>query len=205
MPWYASLLWAQNATPNAPSSFWVVDFLVAAATLAVSFFLGSYLGKKLRMSDHGWKIGLIFFTLLASIVVLLMGPPLKLGIDLSGGAILVYEVDQSRKTSEQPVDMDKLIAAISQRVNPGGQKEVTIRKYGVEQVEIIVPEKDEAEVRRIEDIITRAGNLEFRILADVHDNKELIERAAGRTVEAADFRRLGRASPCVVGAGQARR
>jgi len=65
---------------------------------------------------------------------------LKLGIDLSGGVILVYEVDQSKKKPGESVDMDKLVAAVSRRVNPGGQKEVAIRKYGVEQIEIIVPE-----------------------------------------------------------------
>ena len=110
------------------------------ATIAVSFFLGGYLGKKLRMPDHGWKIGICLFSLLASAVVVLMGPPLKLGIDLSGGVILVYEVDQTTKKPGEIVDMDKLVAAVSRRVNPGGQKEVTIRKYGVEQIEIIVPE-----------------------------------------------------------------
>ena len=74
---------------------------MAVATLSVSFFLGGYLGKKLRMHDHGWKIGLCLFTLLASVVVLLMGPPLKLGVDLSGGVILVYEVDQSNKIRDR--------------------------------------------------------------------------------------------------------
>ena len=76
---------------------WYVHLLVAVATLAVSFFLGGYLGKKLRMPDHGWKIGLCLFSLLASVAVLLMGPPLKLGVDLSGGVILVYEVDQTQE------------------------------------------------------------------------------------------------------------
>ena len=83
-----------------------------------------------------------------------MGPPLKLGIDLSGGVILVYEVDQTKKKPGEVVDMDKLVAAVGRRVNPGGQKEVTIRKYGVEQIEIIVPEVEEAEVQRIERIIS---------------------------------------------------
>ena len=76
-----------------------VDILVALATLVVPFFLGGYLGKKLRMPEHGWKIGLCLFTLLASIVVLLLGPPLKWGVDLRGGVILVYEIDKS-KTAE---------------------------------------------------------------------------------------------------------
>ena len=47
----------------------------------------------------------------------------------------------------ETVDMDKLIAAVTRRVNPGGQKEVTIRKYGAEEIEIIVPEVNEVEVR----------------------------------------------------------
>ena len=76
---------------------WFVHLLVAVGTLAVSFFLGGYLGKKLRMPDHGWKIGLCLFSLLASVAILLMGPPFKLGVDLSGGVILVYEVDQRRR------------------------------------------------------------------------------------------------------------
>ncbi len=179
MPWYASLLWAQNATPADSSVYWVINAFIALATIVVSVFLGGYLGKKLRMAEHGWKISLCLFTLLASIAVLLFGPPLKLGIDLRGGAILVYGVEQSSEKAGEPIDMDKLIKAISQRVNPGGQKEVTIRKYGEGEVEIVVPAENEAEVSRIEDIITRAGTLEFRILADRHNSADaaLIERA----------------------------
>jgi SecD/SecF fusion protein len=135
------------------------------------------LGRKLRMPDHGWKIGVCLFSAAASIVILLMGPPLKLGIDLSGGVILVYEVDQTKKKPGESVDMDKLVAAVSRRVNPGGQKEVTIRKYGVEQIEIIIPEVDKPEVERIKNIISKTGNLEFRILANQRDDKDLIERA----------------------------
>ena len=174
MSWYVDPLLAQAGNFGIP---WYVHLFAAVAVLAVSFFLGEYLGKKLRMPDHGWKIGICLLSMLASVVILLMGPPLKKGVDLSGGAILVYEVDQTKKTPDQTIDMDKLIAAISRRVNPGGQKEVTIRKYGVEQVEVIVPEVNDAEVQRIERVISTTGNLEFRILANTRDNKELIEIA----------------------------
>lgn len=160
---------------------WYIHLLVAVATLAVSFFLGGYLGKKLRMYDHGWKISVCLFALLASVVVVLMGPPFKLGVDLSGGVILVYEVDQAKKADPNRAlnsgEMDKLVAAVARRVNPGGQKEVTIRKYGTEQIEIIIPEVDEAGVQRIERIISRAGNLEFRILANDRHDKAIIEQA----------------------------
>jgi SecD/SecF fusion protein len=177
MPWHATSLLAQVAPQQQASSLWYVNLLVAVGTLAASFFLGGYFGKKLRMPEHGWKIGLCLFTLLATVAVLLMGPKIKLGIDLSGGAILVYQVDPMQKKAGETVDMDKLIAAVARRVNPGGQKEVNIRKYGVEQIEVVIPEKEEAEVARIKRIISTTGNLQFRILANNRDNKELIERA----------------------------
>ena len=150
MSWYAISLFAAEAGKTS-SMHWSVYLLVALFVLVAPFFLGEYLGKKFRMPDHGWKIGLCLFTLVASVAILILGPPLKKGVDLSGGVILVYEVDQTQKKPDQPVDMmDKLVAAVQRRVNPGGQKEVTIRKYGVDQVEVIVPEVDDAEVQRIE-------------------------------------------------------
>lgn len=177
MPSYMNLLFAQTAAPDNASIPWYVNLLLAVGVVAISFFLGGYLGKKLRMYDHGWKIGLCLFSLLASVLILATGPAFKLGVDLSGGAILVYEVDKSKQTTDTPVDMDKLIASISRRVNPGGQKEVTIRKYGDEQVEIIVPEKERSEVDRIKRTISRAGNLEFRILANNRNDRDVIEQA----------------------------
>lgn len=177
MPWYVNTLFAEAAPTGSFVIPWYINLLVAVATVVVSFYLGGYLGKKLRMADHGWKIGLTLFAFSASVAILLLGPNLKKGVDLSGGAILVYEVDQSKKSPDQQVDMAKLIDAIKKRVNPGGQKEVVIRPYGREQVEVIIPEKDEAEITRIEQTISQTGNLEFRILANTRNDKELIERA----------------------------
>jgi SecD/SecF fusion protein len=67
------------------------------------------------------------------------------------------------------IDMDKLVGAVSRRVNPGGQKEVTVRRYGLDQLEVIVPEVDQAEVALIKRIVSSAGVLEFRILANPED------------------------------------
>ena len=75
------------------------------------------------------------------------------------------------------VDMDSLVAAISERVNPGGTKEMTVRPYGADQVEIIIPRVNAEEASRVERIISRAGTLEFRILANPRDHKELIKLA----------------------------
>ena len=129
------------------------------------------------MPDHGWKIGLILWALACGLVIIGFRWPPKLGIDLSGGVILVYEVDQDKKDPNKPVKMDDIVDAVSERVNPGGQKEMTIRPYGVEQIEIIIPEADENELRRVKGKLTSMGTLEFRILANNRDHKALIQRA----------------------------
>lgn len=88
---------------------------------------------------------------------------------------------RSRKpaSGQQAVDMDKLVAAVGRRINPGGVREITIRPYGARQIEIIVPEADEAEARRMKSTISRIGTLEFRILATTYRQqyRAYIERA----------------------------
>lgn len=176
MPWYMNTLLAQ-AAEQAPAGYPWYLLAIALGVVVVSVFLGNYLGKMLRMPDHGWKISLVLFSLLASGAIVLFGPPLKYGIDLKGGVILVYEVDQTQIQSDRSVDMDELIHAIRNRINPGGLKEITLRKYGDEQVEVIIPEIDEAEVEKIKRLITTTGSLQFRILATEQKNAEWIEKA----------------------------
>jgi len=160
---------------------WYAVLLLVLAVLIVPFVLGGQLARRLRMPDYGWKIGVILFAFFAGVIVVVFGWPPKLGIDLSGGVILVYEVGQQEGTErKEPLtsaEMDKLVTAVSMRVNPSGVKEVTIRRRGTEQIEIIIPEVDENEANRIADIISRAGTLEFRILANNRDHTALIEKA----------------------------
>lgn len=174
-----------------------VKLIVIVAALALPFVLGSYLSSLWRMPDYYGKITLLLLCLSISLAITVMKWPPKLGIDLRGGVILVYEVQEdtskeaAKKEAGQPdeeskrgrpedaaqLNMDKLIQAVSRRINPGGVKEVTIRPQGANQLEIIIPEADEAETARIKSIISRAGTLEFRILANDRDHKSLIERA----------------------------
>jgi SecD/SecF fusion protein len=155
----------------------LISLGIALAVFIGSFVVGNYLARKFRMPDYGWKIGISLFALLASAAIAYTGWPPKLGVDLSGGVILVYEVDTSNQPANQTVDMDKLIGAITNRVNPGGQKEVTIRTYGPNQVEVIIPQVNEEQAKQVERTISDAGTLEFRILADDRVDRELIDRA----------------------------
>jgi SecD/SecF fusion protein len=111
----------------------------------------------------------------------------RLGVDLVGGTILVYEVDASKQQGE--VQPDELAAALKRRIDPADLLNVTIRpiKSDPPRVEIILPTGGYASGRRtltdeevedIKNLIQQQGRLEFRILANPIDDKDALERAA---------------------------
>lgn len=240
------------AAPGAP--WWQAPWagwLIAVAILVVPTVVAWLIAKSLRMADMWGRIATVLVALAAGSTICWMGWPPRLGIDLKGGLILVYEVASGRQQEgriddaigvierlmasqdgasaklerqspgrvsvrletadssardafiaavkeasfdrakveevsrrptpealvvvydivpeETKVPMDKLVAAVSRRVNPGGQKEVTVRQFGLDQIEVILPEVDQAEVDQVKRIISSAGVLEFRILANPSD------------------------------------
>ena len=253
---------AAAATPAAALPWWREGWALWGITLlsvAVPTAVAWLLSKRLRAADMWGRLAAVLVAATLGAVVVWMGWPPRLGIDLKGGVILVYEVDSSKQADARindaigrieqvlttpqerlgsvsrgtggrisvridaadaaardvcrqqlaelqldgaelrlmrsgtaaaatdldfvvagrtsPVDMDKLVAAVSRRVNPGGQKEVTVRRYGLDQLEVIVPEVDQAEVDLIKRIVSSAGVLEFRILANPEDprHRQVIE------------------------------
>jgi len=271
-----SLLFAQAAAavPVAATNLpwwregWMM-WLITLLTVAVPTLLAWAMGKSLRASDMWGRIATVLVALAAGCVIIALGWPPRMGIDLKGGVILIYEIDASKQVAGQvddsigrigqllatqdgpqgsatqtadgriavrlnttdmvareafvkgveqldfggaqvrlarqaavgdamemeflvrgqqaPVDMDKLVAAVSRRVNPGGQKEVTVRRFGLDQLEVIVPEVDQSEVEMIKRIVSSAGVLEFRITANPEDPRhrrviELAGKTAGSTV-----------------------
>jgi SecD/SecF fusion protein len=161
-------------------------FIVVLVILIGPFLLGDFLAKKLRMPDYGWKLGVIFLTFAMSATLIAVKWPPKMGIDLRGGVILIYEIDKSQLKPGTVIDktlMDQMVPSISKRVNPGGQKEVSVRQYGPEQIEIILPDVNDAEKDSIKEVISKTGRLEFRILANSFNptHKEALELAASET------------------------
>src|SRR5438094_20983 len=71
------------------------------------------------------------------------GGGFKLGVDLVGGTILVYEVDESKSLQEgdRRNTKDELAAALKRRIDPADLYNITIRPVGAEgkRVEIILP------------------------------------------------------------------
>lgn len=163
-------------------SGWTLAGIVLAAII-VPYLLGGFIAKNLRMADYGWKVGLILSALTISTVVVVLRFPPKLGVDLKGGVILVYEVnmvetmgDRAPDDTEGP-DMDALVQILSNRINPSGTKEIVVRRYGDAQVEIIVPDADDVEIDQIKKSIYTAGKLQFRIVANRSDHEYIIDAA----------------------------
>src|SRR5262245_53159880 len=130
------------------------------------------------MKKLGGKFALIAITTLLGLLA--MWPPsqkLKLGIDLSGGTILVYEVVKENLPAN--FNMDELISALKQRVNPEGVLDIPIRKIGGSRIEIILPEASAEEVEEVKRMLTDVGSLEFRILANRKHDASVIDRALG--------------------------
>jgi SecD/SecF fusion protein len=238
-------------------------WLIALAVVAGGTFLAWLIAKGLRVPDMWGRIAAVLVALAAGSTICWLGWPPRLGIDLKGGLILVYEVAAGRQAQTRvddavagierilasqdgesatlerkgagrvavrlagkdaaareaflaamkeatfdrvavkevgrtdgaealevsyelapqssPVPMDKLVAAVSRRVNPGGQKEVTVRQFGLDQIEVILPEVEQSEVEQIKKIISSAGVLEFRIVANRADprHRTAISQAEG--------------------------
>lgn len=120
----------------------------------------------------------------------------RLGIDLAGGTILVYEVNLERSQERQKTqasdpdrlpgnevrglsteEMQRLAAAIKRRIDPNDLKNITVRPMGSTRLEIIIPQLDSDEIEEIKKLISQVGVLEFRILANQTDDKAGIEEA----------------------------
>lgn len=167
--------------------------LIALGLIIVSFAIGIAIANAARMRDYGWKIGLILSTVLVSLFVVLFGD-FKLGVDLKGGVILVYEVNEREtealraSSKRKDWDMGQLTRVIGDRLNPTGLSEIVVRPFGPKQVEIVVPEVDPAEVDKIKQLIETAGVLQFMIVASDEKDSELFEAAKAQSERGSEFR-----------------
>ena len=144
----------------------LIALFVVLAVLILPFIVGNFLAKSLRMPTSGTRFGWVLLAITASAVVLANKGP-GYGVDLSGGTILVYELNPEKlKSLEQRVVSEDLIEPLTRRINPSGTQEIVLRPYGEKQIEIIVPEVDQLEVDRIKGLVEEAGVLRFAIVAN---------------------------------------
>jgi SecD/SecF fusion protein len=122
----------------------------------------------------------------------------KRGIDLSGGTILVYEVDQELSKQSRASDAGQgrarsdsaLAESLKRRIDPADLLGVIVRpSAGGTRVEIVLPYGaraseggtglNQSEVEQIKGLIREVGSLEFRILANDMDegDREALDAA----------------------------
>ena len=127
----------------------------------------------------------------------------KLGIDLVGGTILVYEVDQQREKERRNLSKgeddrggfqaektsEKLAEAIKRRIDPDDVKNIIVRPAGEYRIEVILPtgshrknvegkkNVSSADVDKIKTLIEDVGSLEFRIVANQTDDGQAFAAA----------------------------
>lgn len=164
--------------------------LIGLIVFVLPFVLGGLIGQALRLKDLSFKFGVVlfavFFSLSPFIYYQLMSPKgwtsaFKIGIDLAGGTNLVYQVDVAKAKAEgKEVDaktLDKMVQAVTRRINPSGAEEVTVRRVGSDRIEIIIPGADQEVVQQKKNQIIRLGSLEFAILANERRHQSIIVQA----------------------------
>jgi SecD/SecF fusion protein len=92
--------------------------------------------------------------------------------------VLIYEIDpQSVPAGTSAPDMDRVLKVVDRRLNAEAEKLARVRKLNDRQIEVTLIRHNDADRARVERQVTRSGTLEFRILANDHDNKAIIDRA----------------------------
>jgi SecD/SecF fusion protein len=165
---------AAQASGTSPFVFTLLTLFI----LVLPFVLAYVAAKALKVQEWTGRLAVVFFTLAVGaspfLTSLMKGEPLdkrfRLGIDLAGGTNMVFQVKPEGKEVNDQV-MDRMVGAVSQRINRSGTEEVTVRKVGRDRIEVIVPGEDPQSVDEIKRQITRLGSLEFFICADSTDQQ----------------------------------
>ncbi len=161
----------------------LMALLFALLVFVLPFILGNWISKAIRMPSHANSLGIILAAVIGAGLILWRGE-LRKGPDISGGTILVYEIDRSVQDGSDlsaRASATQLVPALTDRLNPTGTKEIVIRPYGEDQIEIIVPQVDQLEVAEIKRVVQQAGILKFRIVANPNDHPAVIQTARAQS------------------------
>jgi SecD/SecF fusion protein len=101
-------------------------------------------------------------------------------------ATLTYQIEpKSPGGKVTATDVTELLKVVQRRLNAGSEQLAAVRKLDshTQRVELALTHPDDANRERVKRLLARPGTLEFRILANTRDNKDLIERAEKDTAK----------------------
>ncbi|MDR1925400.1 MAG: protein translocase subunit SecD [Planctomycetaceae bacterium] len=152
-----------------------INWAIFALIVFVCFSIGKFVVKSSRLpNEYSFKVSVTVLAFVGGLVAAALSwERITLGIDLSGGVVLVYDIPKTASNEQKrgqdgnitAETMNQLITAISTRINPGGQREISIKQLGQSQIQVIIPRAEDTEVQRIQKVISESGALVFRILA----------------------------------------
>lgn len=153
------------------------------AVFVLPFILSKLITNSLRLPALSGRMGIALAATIAAALFVTLGE-LRYSSDMKGGTTLIYNIIKA----DQDLNPTALASSLSQRIDPSGTKEITIRPRGTDQIEITVPTTDEYELQQIKNAITTSGQLEFRVVANTRDHSDIIglARAQASLTEAKD-------------------
>ncbi len=131
------------------------------------------------MVENAWRKVVFIVVLLALALFLWADWGVMLGLDLRGGARLVYrlDIDAARKsgqidpnTSNRDV-LTETVTILQNRIDPQGVLEANINPEGNDRILIELPGKQESEIKPVRDRIQQLGKLEWRLVIDDSNKK----------------------------------
>ena len=145
--------------------------LTIALTVVACFVVGGYYTRSIRLPEMGWKVGLMLSCLFVSAEMIVFKWPPRLGVDLKGG--VVYMAQISPVAEDENVKPEDLVPRLKERVDPTNTKEIMIRPYGSDMIEIVIPDVTDAEGDRIWSKVTQQGVMRFQIVARGVDESQV--------------------------------
>ncbi len=99
------------------------------------------------MTDRRRNIFILLFVagLIAGALALVATKPTKLGLDLQGGASLVYQAKPTKQTKVTGEAIDRTIEIMRERVDKFGVAEPEIQRTGEDQIDVALPDVSNAD------------------------------------------------------------
>lgn len=76
--------------------YYETSWFAATALIVIvvlSYLLGRTIARSVQMNDHGWKLGVIFFSIIFSTYYIRMNWPPRFGVDLKGGVTFIVDLN----------------------------------------------------------------------------------------------------------------
>ena len=163
-----------------PTNNSAVNFGIFCGVIALTYMVSRIMTERLRNDEQTPRVTTVLAVFVFSLLYLYQvfdKEMYKFGVDLSGGVNLIYSIETQDGEEIGSSNIEGLIEALGRRLNPSGAKDIILRQYGSNEVEIIIPKAENSEVEEVKRTIAATGALKFNIVADLSTHADLVQQA----------------------------